>query len=295
MPEPQLGHEPAGHQYWTDLDSLPAPPYRVRTSKVVLDFVPAGPTPFKRVTIQLPVMEMMVAFGRGEALEAINSDRLKPSHLVDRSHFLPANTKVTLQAERLPEFVALLVEPAFAAAALAPQLDGRRIEERPVVRTASATLRGLFGSVRGQILSGRRLDALYLESLVVLALAEWIDEISADRAPARGPRLRSLARIDDFIRAHLDQDVTLQDLAAVAGLSPSHFLRAFKQATGQTPLRYLTGRRTEQACLLLAKSDQPIAEIAYACGFASQSHMTDVFKRHLDTTPGRYRQAHLST
>jgi AraC family transcriptional regulator len=92
------------------------------------------------------------------------------------------------------------------------------------------------------------------------------------------------------MRAHLDQELTLEQLAAVAGLSAGHFLRAFKRATGQTPHRYLVERRLEQAQRLLAATADPIADIAYACGFSSQSHMTDRFTRELGIAPARYRR-----
>ena len=148
--------------------------------------------------------------------------------------------------------------------------------------------------MRNQILENRRLGALQLESFAVLCLAEWLDDLSEKPSALAqdGSRLPSLARVDDYIMAHLDQDLTLADLAKVAGLSPSYFLRAFKGATGRTPHRHLMERRVQQACDLLRRSDRPLAEITYCCGFASQSHMTDVFKRHMDITPGRYRQAH---
>ena len=99
-----------------------------------------------------------------------------------------------------------------------------------------------------------------------------------------------LARVIDFVEASLSRPVKLDDLAAVAGLSPFHFARSFKAATGTSPHQYLTERRIQQACKLLAFGRMPLIEVAHASGFASQSHMTDVFRGKLGVTPGRYRR-----
>ena len=100
---------------------------------------------------------------------------------------------------------------------------------------------------------------------------------------------RRLQRVMDFIEMHLDQDVTLDVLAGEACLSPFHFARAFKAATGVTPHRYLTVRRLERAKSLLADNQLPLAAIAAACGFSSQAHFTKSFKDATGATPGVYR------
>jgi len=101
--------------------------------------------------------------------------------------------------------------------------------------------------------------------------------------------VRRLQRVMDFIEAHLDEEVTLETLAREACLSPFHFARAFKAATGTTPHRYLTNRRLEHSKALIAANQLPLAAIAAACGFSSQAHFTKSFKEATGATPGVYR------
>jgi len=110
----------------------------------------------------------------------------------------------------------------------------------------------------------------------------------------RAPRLRGglaphlLRRIDDWIEAHLDAVIHLEDLAALAGLSGYHFHRMFLLSRGIAPHAWVTDQRVQRARELL-RGNLPIAEIAAACGFSSQSHLTRVFRTRIGKTPADYR------
>ncbi len=98
-----------------------------------------------------------------------------------------------------------------------------------------------------------------------------------------------LARLDDYIIAHLEENIALSDLSALSNYSQSHFARCFKETTGKSPHQYVLDKKVERARELLRDRELALVEIAYACGFSSQSHMTDVFRTKLGITPGRYR------
>ena len=100
---------------------------------------------------------------------------------------------------------------------------------------------------------------------------------------------RVLQRVRDYIETHLDDSISLQDLASTAGLSTSHFTRAFKQSEGMTPHRYLLHRRVRRALGLLAETTLALSEVAMASGFADQSHFCRQFRRFVGATPSRYR------
>ena len=100
---------------------------------------------------------------------------------------------------------------------------------------------------------------------------------------------RRLQRVTDFIDTHLGEDLTIAMLANEACLSPFHFARAFKAATGVAPHRYLTDRRIDCARRLIEEGRLSLAEIADLCGFSSQAHLTRWFKRIVGTTPHEYR------
>jgi len=99
-----------------------------------------------------------------------------------------------------------------------------------------------------------------------------------------------LRRITAFMNEHAHQDLALEELAALAGLSAKHFARAFRQSTGVPPHRWLIERRIERAKKLLITGDLGLAEIAVACGFADQSHFTAAFRRGMGVTPGAFRK-----
>jgi AraC family transcriptional regulator len=95
----------------------------------------------------------------------------------------------------------------------------------------------------------------------------------------------------EYIEAHLNEDVSLEAIAAAANLSVFRFARGFRKATGQPPHQYVIGRRMERAKALLRSSDAAIGEIARRVGFSSQSHFTAVFTRRCGVPPARYRQS----
>lgn len=99
-----------------------------------------------------------------------------------------------------------------------------------------------------------------------------------------------LARVLDYIEAHLGERTCIADLAALLDMRDYEFSRAFKTSTNVAPYQFVIDRRIERARDLLSTSDDPLADVAYTCGFASQSHMTDVFRARLGVTPGRYRR-----
>ena len=111
----------------------------------------------------------------------------------------------------------------------------------------------------------------------------WVERMSDAR----------LRGVIDYLDASLASEVSLGDLADVAGLSPNYFLSAFKKATGKTPHRFLTEKRVAKACELLRNPQLSIVNVALAVGFSSQSHFTTVFGRFMKTTPASYRATFL--
>ncbi|WP_163117499.1 helix-turn-helix domain-containing protein, partial [Acinetobacter baumannii] len=79
--------------------------------------------------------------------------------------------------------------------------------------------------------------------------------------------------ISDFVRADPGRSITLSEMAKVAGMSPSGFIRTFKRSVGVTPQRFVVEHRVDAARDLIAGSDMPSADIALAGGFSSQSHL----------------------
>jgi AraC family transcriptional regulator len=212
-----------------------------------------------------------------------------------------------LPAGRLAELSADYVRPArHMTLLLGPGLfeleadggDQARIAEfQPSLDLADPVLLERLGELRAEMESPGPLGRLYAESLVAGMAVRLVRTHSSVAIPA-GPRPalwgglppRQLRLVSDYVEAHLGGEISLADLAAVAGLSVPHFCRAFRQSTGLPPYRYVVQRRVGRAKELLAGSRLPIAEVALLAGFASQSHLNAHFARTLGTTPKRFRE-----
>jgi AraC-like DNA-binding protein len=106
--------------------------------------------------------------------------------------------------------------------------------------------------------------------------------VGAERGPVR--------RAQEFLDAHYAETIDLPTLAAVAGVSRFHLIRAFRKETGLTPHAWLADRRVRAARDLMIAGRSP-GEAALDCGFADQSHLTRAFKARVGVTPGRFRAA----
>ncbi|MEI4263377.1 AraC family transcriptional regulator [Roseovarius sp. D0-M9] len=123
-------------------------------------------------------------------------------------------------------------------------------------------------------------------------LAELCRLGGAPFAPARGGLAPwAERRCLELMHARLSEDISLDELAAEARLSPYHFARMFKQSVGAPPRVYLTRLRVEKACELLEKTDIPITEIALDVGYSSNQVLARVFLKHMRMSPSDYRRA----
>lgn len=103
----------------------------------------------------------------------------------------------------------------------------------------------------------------------------------------------ALKRVDEFVRSHLGQPLTISDIAGIVGLSEFHFARMFKKSTGESPHAFVLRRRVDFAKQLLVSSRMGLMEIARACGYSSQSHFAVQFRTFTSVTPRRYRSLHI--
>lgn len=110
-----------------------------------------------------------------------------------------------------------------------------------------------------------------------------------DDPKALGPV--SMKRLKDYVMAHLDSRIRVEDMARVTGLSPDQFAWHFKQQTGLSPHQFVINQRVQLAHRVLTTTQVPIAQVASDCGFSSQQHLTHVMRQRLGTTPARLRPA----
>lgn len=108
--------------------------------------------------------------------------------------------------------------------------------------------------------------------------------------PDSDPHTRLLDQARDYIRAHLDQPLSLASVAARVNLSPSHFHRLFTLHFGCTPGRYINACRVDEAKVRLLREDVSLPAVAARCGFASQSYFCSCFKAATGLSPLAYRK-----
>lgn len=160
--------------------------------------------------------------------------------------------------------------------------DARRLSLDEATFVDNPRLAAPLSQLAGATIAG---DALRAQT----AMAELFAALDHKTVWVRsGLSARVLRRVDDWIEAHLDGAIALEDLADLAGLSSYHFHRMFRLSRGIAPHAWVMECRLIRARRLLG-TDRPIADIAVRCGFSSQSHLTRAFRDHIGLTPGQYR------
>jgi AraC family transcriptional regulator len=96
--------------------------------------------------------------------------------------------------------------------------------------------------------------------------------------------------VKELIDAQISNEITISDLAAVAGLSQFHFIRAFKDSVGLSPYQYVLSERVRRARDLLLNFDLSIAEVALVVGFSDASQLSRVFRKFVGITPTAFRR-----
>ena len=144
-----------------------------------------------------------------------------------------------------------------------------------------------------ELKSGGMMGQLYVESLTQVLIIHLLRHYSQS-APITTYENRALTSVQlqqaiNYIHTHLNQELSLEQIAQVINISPTYFASLFKRATGTSPHQYVIGQRVERAKVMLSKTELTIADIALQVGFSSQSHFTQQFKRFTGMTPKQVR------
>lgn len=125
--------------------------------------------------------------------------------------------------------------------------------------------------------------------LVHRDVCRQVEALPAARRSTRLEIYRRLQRAREYMDAGLAEQLTIPQIAAIACLSPHHFLRLFKRVAGETPHQYLTRKRLERAQQLLIGSTRSIMDICFEVGFESPGSFSTLFRRHLGHSPDQFR------
>jgi len=199
--------------------------------------------------------------------------------------FVPAGAeRIGVYRDADLSYSALWIDPAWDRA--------DRLADLPIlVNRSDAVIGALIGALQAEIALGCRPDAAYVEHLVALLgfrLAALDHALPPSSSHGRLGR-RTLARIRDYVDAHIADDISLTGMAEAAGMGADSFARRFKATTGMAPYAFVLEERIRRAEALLADATLPIGTIAIRLGFSSQSHFTATFRRLRGTSPRAHR------
>ena len=205
----------------------------------------------------------------------------------------PANTRDALRWHgEANEFLVCELDPAFLVQSVRETSRQEKIELRQVRGVQDARITAILTGLRADMNAGYSSGPLFGETLATALALHLVQAYAA--APAMPFPVPPLARSElrralDYIHDHLASDLTLAEIAAAAGLSPSHFARLFRQATGQPPHQYVLTARIERAQYLLRQPDASVSAVAIQLGFYDESHFIRHFRRITGTAPGAWR------
>jgi AraC family transcriptional regulator len=176
------------------------------------------------------------------------------------------------------------------------ELMQREIELIPQCSIADPVIEQLALALKTEIQTGCLSGRLYGESLGIALAARLVQNYVVSKPPPSLERKANslpqsqLARVINYMKANLSQDLSILDLATLTSMSESHFSRSFKQSMGIAPYRYLMQQRVERAKQLLEQQSIAISTISLDCGFANQTHLTKVFRQMTGVTPKAYQK-----
>ena len=163
---------------------------------------------------------------------------------------------------------------------------------RPAVCFHDEALVPVLREMLREIRAGCPNGSLFAESLSVgvglhLSRTRGLRPASAERGKLSASQW---SHLNELIESELASDLSLSTMAVAVGLSKPHFVRLFRNTVGTSPHRYLVLKRIERAQRLIRSADLPLVDIALEVGFASQSHLTRLFREVVGVTPGEIRK-----
>jgi AraC family transcriptional regulator len=233
------------------------------------------------------LMEMHIDGGK------VRNERIGPGTM----QFLPRHTVLGARAnwKSVWEYGALQLDRQMLVATAADLLRGdpARTELVPTYGFNDPLLYHLGIKLTDEMQNANPFGYLYVDSLTNRLTLHLLRHYSTGQVAEKLSEYRltytQLKRIDEYIYAHLDAKISLTDLAAYLHLSVPHFERMFRATTHVPPYRYVLDVRLEKAKTLLKSTHTSLVDIAFQCGFGSQSHFTMHFSRCFGITPARFR------
>jgi AraC family transcriptional regulator len=209
--------------------------------------------------------------------------------------FNPAGEPMSLRVKATwpHAYVRITLEPLRFERFVRAQSDGvAPIELQRTYKIGGEQLQHLLAALVAEAAAGTPTGLVFVDALAAALSLQLLRQAGVAQ-PSANPMRGGLApsvrrRILELMDARADNSLTLTDLAGEAGLSPTHFARAFKESVGRAPHQHLMAVRLERARRLLESPNAALADVAARAGFADQAHLTRLFKRQFGVTPGAF-------
>jgi AraC family transcriptional regulator len=241
--------------------------------------------------------KLYVTVGGGTSRTWVSTDgapHYEGRDVVGHVSFIPAERQNHgCYSGRILECLALEIPPDWLAKCRGTP-DSSSIEFLPATNRFDPLIFNLMLSVRDEAEIGGPAGRLFAETAATLLCLHLIRHYSNVGVAFSTHNSNKIAitdfeRVIEFIEEHLGTDLPLNELAQIADMSPSSFIRGFRAATKISPHKYVLERRLRRAQDLLRASSLSISEIAYGLGFSSQSHFSTVFRTFIGESPARFR------
>ena len=242
-------------------------------------------------TIEHHVLEVIEPNSRSH-----HERRMGKKHLSSEIHggeaFLcPAHTKHWVSWEESLNFTVLVFDASFLKQ-LASEMAFGQIELVPQGNIFDPVIQGIVNALKTDLAAGSPAGRLYGESFGTALLVHLLKSSTFRQESSEylgGLSQQKLKQVLDYIEAHLAEDISLENLATLVGISSCYFSRPFKQSMQISPHQYVIRQRVELAARSLRQPGLGIADIALLCGFSHQSHLNRHFKRIVGVSPNAFR------
>jgi AraC family transcriptional regulator len=233
----------------------------------------------------------LIASGTARSRAIVNGRTFSDPRPPGTVMVVPRGTRDRTEFHDTFTIISLALHPQLLAHAIAD--TERDVELRFEWNLADRPLASVLSALHADLEAGSPAGRLFGESLgvslgVYLARRYAAHPLKATRLRGGLPTYR-LRRVVEYIDAHVERDLSLADIAGVAGLSPHYFAELFRQSMATTPHRYVLERRIKHARHLLRDAKRTILEVALRSGFKDQGHFGRVFRGIVGTTPSAYR------
>ena len=169
----------------------------------------------------------------------------------------------------------------------------------PHRKFANARLGALVAAAHAEMVAGFSSGRLFLDSIEQAMAVALVNGYAVRHRPIQmykgGLGSARLRTIKELVRAKIEDDLSLDEMAQSVGLSTAHFARMFRKSTGETPHQFVLRQRIERAKAMLRAPDARILDVAVACGFKTQQHFAQVFRDVCRVSPTVYRQDFLDS